>query len=184
MSDHDIEHNEPVGSVWARLREQHEEIASERDPLYLDDPVHDGVVFRYRYVPLQETKGATKRLRKIKDATDQTLASSIETLLLTLDEVMIMAPSGEIPTGRHGQPLYPQPLKPLAESGEPPIRFDERLCAGMGFPPKTANEAKRIVRRMFVNDYLIIAHAQEVSEWLASTGTEVSEDFAGELGKG
>jgi hypothetical protein len=165
------------GSVWEALREKHREVTGERDPLYLDDPVHDGVVFRYRYVPAEELKATTKRLVKIRDRIDQRVASAVETILLSLEEIMVQAPDGEIPTGRSGE-LYPTPLKPLADDGEPPITYEERLCEGMGFPKGTEKSAKRMVREMFArNSYLIIDHADEISAWAASTGEIVRDDL-------
>jgi hypothetical protein len=170
------------GSVWEALREKHAEVAGERDPLYLDDPVHDGVVYRYRYVPAAEMKGVVKRLSKIRDSITQQVASSIETIILSLEEIMVQAPDGEVPTNAAGVELHPQPLKPLADEGEPPITFEERLCRGMEFPDGTEKSARRIVRTMFArNDYLIIDHAQEISGWAASTGENVRDDLSEEI---
>jgi hypothetical protein len=169
------------GSVWEALREQHQEVAGQRDPLYLDDPVHDGVVYRYRYVPVAETKGMSKRLSKIRDVTDQAVASAIETIIISLEEIMVQSPAGEIPVGKGGE-LYPSPLLPLADPGEPPIKFEERLCLGMDFSDNVAKHARSIVREMFArNDYLIIEHAQEIGSWAASTGATVREEFAEEI---
>jgi hypothetical protein len=179
-----VDESNPTGNVWSALREQHREVSENTDPLYLDDPIHPGVVFRYRYVPLRDTKKATKRVSKIRDPTDQTLASAIETILLSLDEILVVNPAGEIPKGLHGRELYAQPLAPLAEDGEPPQKFDERLCAAMEFPEGTARVAASIVRQWFANkEYLIIEHAQEISAWFTEVGTDVREDFSGALGK-
>jgi hypothetical protein len=170
------------GSVWEALRKQKNEIASDREPLYLDSPVYDGVVFRYRYVPIEETKAMGRRLAKIRDITDQAVASAIETILLSIDEIMVQARDGEIPTGRGGVSLYSAPLKRLADEGEPPIKFDERLCAGMEFSEKVAEHARSIVREMFGrNSYLILEHAREISEWAASTGETVRDELKGEI---
>lgn len=173
-----------MSSVWEQLRAQHGDVADDRDPLYLDDPMHDGVVYRYRYVPAQEMKGATKRISKIKNPVDLQVAVAIEQLVASLDAVMVIAPDGEIPVGKDGQ-LYPEPLKELADDGELPIRFDERLCDGMGFPADTKTHVRKIVREMFKrNDYALIGHSQEVAEWTAEVGTAVREEFSEEISGG
>jgi hypothetical protein len=172
-------------SVLEALRKQHAEVSGDRDPLYLDDPVHDGVVYRYRYVPAQETKGSSKRLSKVKDPTDQAILSAVETILISIEEIMIVTPDGEIPLAEDGTKLYPLPLAPLADNDEPAIKFDECLCHALGFPAGTEQSARKIVREMFAkNDYLIIEHAQEIGEWAASTGSRVREEFAEEIAKG
>ncbi len=172
------------GSVWGALREQHREVTENTDPLYLEDPVHPGVVFRYRYVAFRGTTKANKRLAKIKDRTEQTLESAIESLLLSLDEIMIAHPTGIVPKGQHERVLYPKPLKSLAEDGEPPLRFDERLCAGMGFPEGTSHSAKRIVFEWFARkDWLILQQADEIGEFFTEASTDVREEFSEALGK-
>ncbi len=183
MGDYSEPQEQP-GSVWAYLKRQHQPLTEERDPLYLDDPVHDGVVYRYRYVPLENTRNAQKRIAKMRDPIEQAIAGAADTLILALDEIMVTAPDGIVPIGDDGESLYSRPLKPLADPGQPPIRFDEVLCNGMGFPAKVASHARNIVREMFVhNDYLLIAHAQEVSAWIAEVGAVVRDEFSEALGK-
>jgi hypothetical protein len=175
----------PAGSVRASLRAQHQEIIEDTDPLFLADPVHSGVVFRYHYVPLRNTTQASKRISKLRDPAAQTLASAIETILLSIDEIMVLDPNGTIPKGVGGRELYPQPLSPLADPGQPPIRFDEQLCEVMGFPADTAKLAANIVRQWFGprGEYLIIEHAQEVSAWFTDVTGDVREEFGDSLGK-
>jgi hypothetical protein len=180
----DLTENAPQpGSVWGALREQHKEIVDNTDPLYLDDPIHPGVVFRYHYVPLRDTKKASKRISKIRDKTEQTLASAIETILLSLDEILIASGDGVVPKGQHDRELYSQPLRPLAEEGEPAMKFDERLVAGMEFPEGTSRVAASIVLQWFARkEYLIIEHAQEISAWFTEVGDGVREEFGEALG--
>jgi hypothetical protein len=174
----------PPGSVWSALKERHKEVSENTDPLYLEDPIHPGVVLRYHYVPLRDTTKASKRISKLKDPAAQTLASAIETILLSIDEIVIVSPDGEIPRGIGGRELYPQPLKPLAESGEPPMKFDERLCAAMEFPPNTSRLASSIVFQWFARkEYILIEHAQEISASFTEVAEDVREEFAEELGK-
>jgi hypothetical protein len=172
----------PQGSVWETLRRQQAEIAEERDPLYIDDPVHDGVVLRYRYVPLEAAEKSLKKVRKVKGELRQTVALSIERILLCLDEILTVAPDGEIPVGLGGRKLYAQPLKPLSDDGIP-MKFDQRLCEAMGFPAGTSNVAGNIVRKWFGNSYVIAEHAGEVSEWLTEVGSDVRDEFSEALGK-
>jgi hypothetical protein len=173
----------PTGSVWEQLREQHREVTDERDPLYIDDPVHDGVVFRYRYVPLEASEKSLKRVSKVKGQLRQAVALGIDRILLCLDEILIAAPDGEIPLGHGDRKLYSLPLKPLSDDGVP-MKFDERLCDAMGFPPGTAKSAANIVRKWFAgNGYAIADHAGEVSEWLAEVSSDVRDEFEESLGK-
>jgi hypothetical protein len=172
------------GSVWSTLRDQHREVTENTDPLYIADPIHPGVVLRFRYVPLADTKGATKRIVKISDKVDQTLVSSIETILLSLEEIHVVSPDGEIPLGQNDRVLYDEKLKPLADEGEAPMQFDERVCAGMGFPAGTADKAAKIVREWFARkDYVIIQLAQEISAWFTQVGPGVRDEFEESLGK-
>jgi hypothetical protein len=172
-------------SVWEALRKQHGEVAEDKDPLYLDDPMHDGVVYRYRYVPAQQMKKPAKRLAKIADPVSLRIAVAIEQLVSSLDGIMVLSPNGEIPKDAEGRELYPEPLIELADDGEAPIRFDERLSKGMGFPADTETHVRKIVRAMFKgNDYALIEHAEEVSEWTSQVGTAVREEFEEELEKG
>lgn len=170
-------------SAWAALRDRHKQIIQERDPLYIEDPVHDGVVLRYRYVPLEDSEGSVKRVQKVRGAVRQTVAGSIERILLCIDEIMVEAPDGEVPLGRGGVKLYGSPVKPLSDD-EIPIKFDERLCQGMEFPDGTSQSAAKIVRVWFANNgYQIVEHAAEVTEWLAEATPEVREEFEEALGK-
>lgn len=172
------------GSVWSALKERHKEVSENTDPLYLEDPIHPGVVLRYHYVPLRDTTKASKRVSKLKDPAAQTLASAVETILLSIDEIMVVSPDGEIPKGIGDRELYPQPLKPLAEPGEPPMKFDERLCEGMEFPAGTSRLAASIVFQWFAKkEYILIEHAQEISASFTEVADDVREQFGESLGK-
>lgn len=172
------------GSVWARLRAEHKRAVDDNDPLYLACPVHPGIVYRYKYVPLENTKAATERLVKIRDRTDQAVASALDTLILALDEVMVLARDGQIPIGRDDQKLFQYPIKPLADPGDAPIKFDERLAVGLGLSDKAANNVKRLIRELFVRDQIIIQHALDVSEWIGEVGTSVRTALEGNLSGG
>ncbi|MCU1676106.1 MAG: hypothetical protein JWM93_864, partial [Frankiales bacterium] len=100
-------------SVWADLRRQHERIASDVDPLYLPIPGYNGIVAKYRYVELDETKASSNAAARIRDITDQARTASIDSLILALDEIQMMAADGVRPTGRGGNVLFDQPLKSL-----------------------------------------------------------------------
>jgi hypothetical protein len=181
--DDTTQHSTP-GSVWSGLRERHKEVSENTDPLFLDDPIHPGVVLRYHYVPLRSTTQASKRISKLRDPAAQTLASAVETILLSIDEIMLVDPEGVTPHGVGGRELYPQPLKPLAQPGEPPMRFDERLCAGMEFPDGTSRVAASIVFHWFAKkEYVLIEHAQEVSASFTEVADDVREEFEESLGK-
>jgi hypothetical protein len=175
---------QPRGTVWEGLRQQHGEVVGERDPLYIDDPIHDGVVLKYVYKPLEDSEKSLKRARKVKGELRQVVALSIGRIIDCLDEILVVARDGEIPEGKGGRKLYPQPLKPLADEGDAPMRFDERLAESMGFPAEKSRTATNIVRQWFGNNgYLIGDHAGEISEWLAEVGDEVREEFEETLGK-
>lgn len=174
-----------MSSVWDALRAQHNEVAEDCDPLYLDDPMHAGVVYRYRWVPAQDLKPQVKRLAKVKEPIDLQLAVAIEQLVGSLEAVMVMAQDGHVPKGKDGSDLYPEPLKELAEEGDPPITFEERLCDGMQFPEKTRTHVRKIVRAMFKgNDYALKKHADEVAEWTAEVGTAKRDEFSEEIAGG
>jgi hypothetical protein len=176
--------DEPRGTVWEGLRQQHKEVVADRDPLYIDDPVHDGVVLKYVYKPLEDSEKSLKRARKVKGELRQVVALSIGRIIDCLDEIYIVAPDGEIPEGKGGRKLYPQPLKPLAHEGDAPMRFDERLAQSMDFPAEKSHTAANIVRQWFgFNGYLIGEHAGELSEWLAEGVDEVRDEFEEALGK-
>jgi hypothetical protein len=179
----DAPHSTP-GSVWGALRERHKEVSDNTDPLYLDDPIHPGVVLRYHYVPLRNTTQASKRISKLRDPAAQTLASAVETILLSIDEILVVHPDGEVPTGVTGRELYSEPLRPLAEPGEPPMKFDERLCAGMEFPEGTSRVGASIVFHWFAKkEYILIEHAQEVSASFTEVAEDVRDEFEESLGK-
>lgn len=166
----------PTSSVWADLTREHAELAAERDPLYLRIPGYDHLVARYRYVPLGQTKKSTKALMKIKDVTDATVFAAIHSLLLAIEELMVTHPDGVKPVGRDGDELFDLPLLALANPGDPPIQFDDRLCAGMGWDSGRA--AAQIVRDLFAqNERAILEHAGELAEWTNGAAREVRDDF-------
>jgi hypothetical protein len=170
----------PDGSVWAQLQAEHAEISRSRDPLYLDVPGYSGLVIRYHFVELSETERTTRELAKVKAVTQQTLLSSIDTLILACDEILVAAPDGQKPVGASGQSLYPLPVKPLGDPGEPPVRFDHRLSEGLEWPANM--KARQIVHKLFggkKGEYRIIGQAQEVSAWIAGERQEIAEEFLG-----
>lgn len=167
-----------VNSVWADLRRQHAEVAGDVDPCYLPIETYTGVVARYRYVPLDDTKAATNRQVRVKDLTDLSRIAAIDMLVLALEELCVVAPDGDIPRGKDGRELYPHPLKPLGNVGEPPMRFDERLASSMGFPEGLT--ASQIVRHFFAqDDRTIMDHAGRLGEWTSTARRAVAEDLAG-----
>lgn len=166
----------PASSVWADLQREHDELAADRDALYLSIPGYEHLVAKYRYVPLREMKKSNNKLRQIKDLTDATVIASVDSILMACDELLVTHPDGEKPLGTSGTPLFDLPLLALADEGDPPIRFDDRLCLGMGWP--TGQDAHQIVRNLFAkNERLILQHAQELAEWTNSTAREVRGDF-------
>lgn len=176
--------DQPRGTIWEALRALHKEVVAERDPLYIDDPMHDGIVFKYVYKPLEDSEKSLKRARKVKGELRQVVALSIGRIIDCLDEIYMVAPDGEIPEGKGGRKLYAQPLKPLALDGEAPMRFDERLAESMEFPTEQSRTAVNIVRQWFGNNgYLIGEHAGELSEWLTEGVDEVRDEFEEQLGK-
>lgn len=154
---------EQDGSVWAQLRAEHAKLAEAREPLILDVPGYTGVKIRYHFVELAQTEATTKKLAKVKSITQQALYSAIDTLILACDEILVELPAG---------------VRPLADDGDPPIRFDHRLAEGMGWPPNL--KARQIVHRLFggkQGEYLLIDQAQEVSAWIGGQREEVAEEF-------
>lgn len=157
---------EQDGSVWAQLRAEHAKLAEAREPLILDVPGYTGTKIRYHFVELGQTEASTKKLAKIKSITQQTLISAIDTLLLACDEILVELPGG---------------VRPLADDGEPPIKFDHRLAEGMGWPDNL--KARQIVHRLFggkKGEYRILNQAREVSAWIEGEQEEVAEEFVGE----
>lgn len=161
---------EQDGSVWAQLRAEHAKLAEAREPLVLDVPGYTGVKIRYHFVELGETEATTKKLAKVKSITQQALYSAIDTLILACDEILVTLPDAR------KRPV----VRPLADDGDPPIKFDHRLAEGMEWPAKMT--ARQIVHRLFggkQGEYLILDQAQEVSAWIAGQREEVAEEFVG-----
>lgn len=151
------------GSVWETMRQAHTALTNDREPLELE--VGDGIIVRYRYVPLEDTEASAKQLAKIKSQTQQAITAAIDTLQLACDEILVRLPDG---------------VKPLADPGTPPVRFDHRLAAGMGWPDNLTG--RQIVYRLFggkTGEYRIIRQAERVTEWMAAEGAEVADDFLG-----
>jgi hypothetical protein len=154
-------------SVWAQLRAEHAKIGEDREPLILEVPgyVAAGLQIRYKFVNLEETEATTKKLQQVRGLTTQALFSAIDTLLLACDEILVRLPDG---------------VRPLADDGEPPIRFDHRLAEGMQWP--SGLKARQIVHRLFggkQGEYQILDQAREVSAWIAGERSDVGEEFLG-----
>lgn len=172
-------------SPWDALRKQEAEVGNEEDPLYLADPMRAGVVFRYKYVPLGATKGATERLSKIVNKTDLALSSAISSLLLSLDEILVEAPDGVVPLAKDGTTkLWDYPVKPLADPGEAPMRFDERVVKAMGYPSQDCKRSYDVLRHWYrFNDFQILEQSRQVGEWNANVGTVVRDELEATLPK-
>lgn len=179
---------EPVqdGSVWAIARASHAELARRRQarrPLELsvdgdDDRADTGIVVRFKWVPLSATEKSTKGLAQIRAQTEQALFAAIDTLHLACDELLVRLPDDGVtlPDGR-----VVSGLTPLASPGEAPIRFDHRLCDGMGWP-RDGMTARKIVHKLYggvEGEYAILNAAMEVTKWIRGTGEDTAEDFAG-----
>jgi hypothetical protein len=164
------------GSVWASLRQQHAEVAAERKPLVLDVPGFDGLRVRYRYFPMSASSKSVRGIQKLRDVTEQALVAAIDTLLLACDEFLVANP-----VDPRAERLGPDAgYAPLCDPGEPPIRFDRQLAAGMQWPDAQKMSARQIVRRLFGGengDWALVQHAREVTEWLGSEREQVAEDF-------
>lgn len=170
-TDEPVEHTgrqATTPSVWDRLRADHERIAADRPPLELDVPGYHGtLVVRYRFVPLKDATRNAEKLARLKDIGEQALLSAIDTLILACQEILVRDPD----TGD---------LRGLADDGDEPIRFDERLARGMSWTPgPTGFTARAITRKLFSNDYALIQQAREVSEWMSESAQEIGDDFLG-----
>jgi hypothetical protein len=179
---------EPVadGSVWAIARASHAELARRRQarrPLELsvdgdDDREDTGIVVRFKWVPLSAMEKSTKGLAQIRAQTEQALFAAIDTLHVACDELLVRLPDNGVtlPDGR-----VVSGLTPLAGPGEPPVRFDHRLCDGMGWP-RDGMTARKIVHKLYggvEGQYAILEAALEVTKWIRGTGEDAAEDFAG-----
>lgn len=160
----------PAGapSVWDRLRADHERIAADRPPLDLEVPgYHGALLVRYRFVPLKDATRNAEKLARLKDIGEQALLSAVDTLILACQEILVRDPD----TGG---------VRGLADDGDEPIRFDERLARGMNWTPgPTGFSARAIARKLFSNDYALIQQAREVSEWMSESAQEIGDDFLG-----
>ena len=170
-TDEPVEHTgrqAATPSVWDRLRADHERIAADRPPLELDVPGYHGtLVVRYQYVPLRDAAKRAEKLAKLKDGFRKGLIMAIDTLILACQEILVRDPD----TGD---------LRGLADDGDEPIRFDERLARGMGWEPgPTGYSARDICQRLFENDYALIKQAEDVTSWMSESAQEIGDDFLG-----
>lgn len=167
----------PMDSVWADLRRQHAEIAGDVDPCYLAVETYTGVVARYRYVPLEDTKKQTNEQMKIKDITDLSVKAAVDSLILAIEGLYIVSAEGEIPLGKNGVELYSLPLIQLGDPDEPPIKFDERLARNMHLGENLT--VAQTVRRFFADSRTLNDHASQLGEWTANARKAVAKDVSG-----
>ncbi|MCA1571698.1 MAG: hypothetical protein LC798_15570 [Chloroflexi bacterium] len=161
------------GSVWTQLRREHEQLASAREPLELDVPGYSGLRIRFKFVPLADTESRAKALSKVREVTAQALYGCMDTLIMACDEFRVLRPD---------DPRADKGYAPLAEPGQPPIRFDRVLAEGLGLPKHNELSARQVVHHVFGGEqghYLIMEMARQVSEWMASTREDVSDEFSG-----
>jgi hypothetical protein len=163
------------GSIWGVARASHAELArkqQERKPLELDIG-ENGIVMRCKWFALHDTEKSVNGIAQLRSSTEQKLYAAIDMLILACDELLVRV-SDEF----RAEHNLPAGLVPLADPGDPPIRFDHRLCAGMGWEPMSV---RKCVRKMFggeAGDWPLIDAAMEVDGWLRGTGEDVAEDFA------
>ncbi len=175
LHDEGEEYAPSSNGVWAGLRKQHQAVSEAREPLTLEVPGYEGLWVRYRYVPLSgRNKKALAKVQELKDVSDQKLWASVDLLRDTVGVTTARAridPRADT-TG----------LAPLCDPGEPAIKFDRILARGMEWSDADLLGARQIVRRLFGDeegDYVLIAHAEEVSVWMGKEREALSEEFAG-----
>jgi hypothetical protein len=156
----------PVDStILARLREKREALGVKKT-VVLPIPGYEGeLAVRYAWKPYEELARRGQALQKVKDPTRRDLWAAADTLIQLCVEVVI--PSEESEDGWRG----------LAEDGDEPIRFDDRLADALGFD---ADSARATVFGVFAaNDYAVLNAALQLSAWLQDATQEVDADFSG-----
>lgn len=171
----------PRSARWEKIRQQHEEISREHEPLYLELPApYEGVWVRYKYVPLKERKGSMKSIAALDDETEQGFWASVDLIRDACDEIMVADPDD--PRAGKDPERGDYQIAPLCDDGDPPIRFDRPLARGMEWPDAELLSGRQIVCRVFggkQGDYLLLEHARAVGKWMGSERVKVAEEFAG-----
>ena len=149
-----------VDSPFKRLKEQRNRIQSMR---YLDLPVqgYDGMLIaRYNLLDWDVVRKIAARHERSRDPR-AVLNSQIDLMVTALDQFMYTNGDGE-----------PKPL-----DVEQPMRFERRLADSLGFEAQTA---RQVAIGLFINEIALVAHHNQLMEWMTGEYSDVKDDVEGE----
>jgi hypothetical protein len=153
---------EETVSAYDRLKKRRKEIA-EAKTKDLPIPGYAGeLIARYKLLDWNTVSRISKRIREGQGPEDvKELYAMCDTLISACEGLYHQNGKGD-----------PQPL-----DAENPIRFDLRLAQNMGYEAKTARES---IIGLFGNAVALMAHHNDLMEWMQDTSPKADEEFLGE----
>ena len=151
-------------SLLERLREDRLALAS-AESTTIEIPGYDGeLVCRYRLMEASQLEKIARRAAK--------LPRERRNLAVTMDSLSAACIEFETIDHRNGGDAGK-----LAENGDDPIRYDDRLAEALGYTAKSAREA--VLGLFGGNEIAVLTHGAQLARWWSDASEDVDEDFLG-----
>ena len=151
-------------SLLERLREDRLALAS-AESTTIEIPGYDGeLVCRYRLMEASQLEKIARRAAK--------LPRERRNLAVTMDSLSAACIEFETVDHRNGGAIGT-----LAENGDDPIRYDDRLAEALGYTAKSAREA--VLGLFGGNEIAVLTHGAQLARWWSDASEDVDEDFLG-----
>jgi len=157
-----------AGSILGNLQAKRRQL-DQREPLELAIPGYGGELVAV-YQPL-EWSVVNKLIHRVVGSNDELveLLAAADLLAQACVDVKILSGDG---------------LKPISEVANDvedgtPVRYDDNLAKAVGVTDQVdpAHPARSTVIAVFGNDFAVVAHQNQVVNWIRSGGMRVDEDF-------
>jgi hypothetical protein len=166
-------------SALNALRARYQRIAANTDVYDVPIPGYDGLLIgRYQKPSNQTMKTVQRNLTREakRNPTDAEINAAADLLVEALVELRV--PKGKKELRKDD----PDPTAPLAEPGEPPMIYDNRLAESMGMPGAARLEPHMVVRELFGGERCgapIIAHFGAIMGWASGSSEDAAERTLG-----
>lgn len=155
----------PAGSILSQLRAKRRSLAEVKTKT-IAIPGYDGqLAAEYNRMPYDELSPIMTKVTKAKSPQAE--------LNLTTD-VLVRSCASILVRPEDGGELVPL-NEAVPQFGDEPVRYDQRLAEACEINVET--RARLICQAVFNNDLALVAHANELIEWMKDSEQEESEDF-------
>lgn len=153
----------PAGSILDAIREKNRELAKTRTKV-MDIPGYDGILAaEYRQIPYEAMSKLLNRAAKSKDATAE-LNAMTDLLVQSCVQILVRTEDGKL-----------TPMHEAVEGfGGDPVRYDTRLAQAAEVE---GERARLICQNVFNNDLALVAHNNDLVEWMRTNDSEEDRDF-------